>query len=292
MADVEVARRYYSNAVRDVTLPYDLGHGVILHSASSLPPLHQKQSGPTERDQICLTICGVEERKVFSWFYAFEHAIHFHGGISLPTEYTITRSGFEYHGDDLKVPWKAGAPTPISEPSLRFAVQTLSDFEQLMLSDTFDRVSNALRLYDAARHSPYPDFALLGFIGCLESLFSIAPQELNFRLCLMISKFTRDMADDQRRHFTELKALYVARSKIAHGDALNKDEERAAIQLVDHWVPMAEEVCRDAIFKLFAMSLVKVFNSRKRHERLLGYLLFYPDIRSAMAAIEQESTFL
>ena len=108
-----------------------------------------------------------------------------------------------------------------------------------MLPETFNRVSNALRLYHAAQRSAQPDFALLGFIGCLESLFSVATQELSFRLCLTISKFSRDTSAEQRAYFVNLKRLYAIRSKIAHGDKLTDDEERAAIQLVEHWVPTA-----------------------------------------------------
>jgi len=285
---LETARRYYPNEVELLELPYALGHGVTLYAASQLSSIHKSQAAPSKSDNICVSISDVEERNVFSWFYAFEHAIHFHAGITFGRSYTITRSGFE-HRTDAGVHWSYELHSRITENDLRFATQTLLDFEPLMLPETFNRVSNAIRLYDAAQRSSQPDFALLGFIGCLESLFSVATQELNFRLCLTISRFTRDTAAEQQRYFTELKQLYTVRSKIAHGDKLLADEERAAVRLVDYWVPTAAAVCREAILRLFTSSLVEIFNSRKHHERLLEHVVFHPNLDSAVSTLKAHS---
>jgi hypothetical protein len=129
---------------------------------------------------------------------------------------------------------------------------------------------------------------LLGFIGCLESLFSVATQELSFRLCLTISKFSRDTSAEQRAYFADLKRLYATRSKIAHGDKLAHDEERAAIQLVEHWVPTAAQVCQHAIFRLLDLSLIHVFNGKQQHEQLLEYVLFYSNIAQALLAFQEK----
>jgi len=69
-----------------------------------------------------------------------------------------------------------------------------------------------------------------------------------------------------------------------HGDKLAFSEESAAIQLVEHWVPTAARVCRNAIFRLLDLSLVSVFNSKEKHEELLEQILFHPDIAAALEA--------
>ena len=157
----------------------------------------------------CAAIEGVEERNALSWFHAFEDAIHLHSGTSFPESYTITQSGIEDTRAESSVGWSGYRHVSIDEAAIRFAARSLPDLERLMLAETFNRVSNAMRLYDNAQISHNPDFALLGFIGCLESLFSVAPQELSFRLCVSISKFSRDTPEAQRAYFSELKQLYT-----------------------------------------------------------------------------------
>src|SRR5439155_18657067 len=181
---LEVARRYYPNPIDAVKLPYDLGYGVTLHDSSRLAPLCTAAREQAATHRLCLSIRGVEERHAMTWFHAFEDAIHFHSGTLLSESYTVTCSGFEHSENDSLPGWSVHSHAAIAEPALRFASRTLADLEALMLPETFNRVSNALRLYHAAQRSAQPDFALLGFIGCLESLFSVATQELSFRLCL------------------------------------------------------------------------------------------------------------
>jgi hypothetical protein len=285
----ETARGYYSVDIDYGLLPYDLGHGITVHSATTLSLFGHSNSGPPHDANVCVSVNNKEERNVFSWLYAFEHAIHFFSGGSVNEgAYIVTRSGFEHHDRYPRGHWSGASKPTITVDTLKFATRTLLDFEGLLLRETFDRVSNAVRLYDAARDTKQPDFALLGFVGCLESLFSVATQELNFRLCLAIAKFSHDTPSEQQSHFSQLKKLYATRSKIAHGDKLVADEERAAIQLVDHWVPTAAEICRQVILRLFDASVVKMFNSRKQHERLLELMLFYPNLQTALSRLQSD----
>jgi hypothetical protein len=131
-----------------------------------------------------------------------------------------------------------------------------------------------LRLYDVSLHTRNADLALLGFVGALESLFSIAPQELSFRLSLLIAKFLRDDPKSQRKYFEQIKDLYTIRSKITHGDKIHKNEETAAIQIVETWTPRAEEIARSSLRKIFENQLTETFNSHTRHEEYLVDLLF------------------
>jgi hypothetical protein len=280
----QVARRYYPNELKDVPLPYALGHGITLHDPKKLsaPP------GSVGQYRFCASIDGVEERNIFSWFFALEKAIHLHSGASFDASYTITKSGFEHTDTDYTFGWGDNSIVAIGEPAIRFAARVLPDVARLFPTETFNRVSNAMHLYNEARMTRNPDFALLGFIGCLESLFSIAPQELNFRLCVSITKFSRDTPEEQRSYFRDLKKLYTLRSKVAHGDKIHENEERAAIQLVEHWVPTAGHVCREALFRLIDHELVAIFNQKPQHERFLEYLLFYPNLTETLAIVRRD----
>ena len=141
-------------------------------------------------------------------------------------------------------------------------------------SEGYSRISNALRLYDVSLHTRNADLALLGFVGALESLFSIAPQELSFRLSLLIAKFLGSDSDSQRKYFEQIRNLYTVRSKISHGDRIDKNEEAAAIQIVENWTPRAEELARNSLRKIFENGLTETFNSHTRHEEFLVNLLF------------------
>jgi hypothetical protein len=285
----EIARRYYANQVDDLSAPLSIGHGLTLSPSCQVAPLGSEDPAEVESYPVCLSAEAVESGRALLAFEAFECAVHFYAGVSFYHSYTVTRSGFHHKESNPFAGWGVITNAPITAAALQFAVRLVPELEPLILPEEYSRVANALRLYYAADSSKQPDFALLGFIGCLESLFSIATQELNFRLCLTISKFCKDTVDEQRGYFSELKKLYTVRSKIAHGDSLAKSEESSAIQLVDHWLPYAARVCRGAIFRLFDCSLLQVFNSKPQHEKLLEYVLFYANLGEALRALERES---
>ena len=131
------------------------------------------------------------------------------------------------------------------------------------------------------------DLALLGFVGAIESLFSISPQELSFRLSLLLSKFLGRDAEEQRTLFHRARELYVVRSKIAHGDKVNKNEEAAAIQIVEHWTPTAEELARLSLRRVIEHGLVDLFNSKARHDALLMELLFVENLSAALSKLQR-----
>jgi len=184
----DIARRYYPNGVEGVSLPFAIGHGLTLNDPLQLLPFGGKGLNIGDNYLACLSFEGAEVGKGFSWFLAFENAIHFHSSASFHESYTISRGGFEHKDAGSIGGWADRPRGAITESSLHFASRVIADLEAVMLPETFSRVANAIRLYDAAQFSMQPDFALLGFIGCLESLFSVATQELSFRLCLTISK--------------------------------------------------------------------------------------------------------
>jgi len=152
--------------------------------------------------------------------------------------------------------------------------QHLEQLRPYLIADSYSRVANAMRLYGAALDTTNSDLALLGFVGGIESLFSIAPQELSFRLSLMLAKFLGKTVDEQQQFFGRAKELYSIRSKIAHGDRIGASEEAAAIQVTEHWTPEAEELARMGLKHVIDNNLIDVFNSPKDHESFLTDLLF------------------
>jgi hypothetical protein len=145
-----------------------------------------------------------------------------------------------------------------------------------VFSDAFSRFSNAFRLHNVALSTQNSDLALLGFVGALESLFSVSTQELSFRLSLLLANFLGATTAEQKGYFARAKDLYKIRSKISHGDKIAQDEERSAIQLAEHWVPEAEELSRLTLRAVIGQRLIDTFNSKARHEEFLDDLLFRP----------------
>jgi hypothetical protein len=156
------------------------------------------------------------------------------------------------------------------------------DLKDYYLTDTYSRVANAIRLHGASLNTPNSDLALLGFVGAIESLFSIAEQELSFRLSFLLAKFLGDEIDQQRNYFVSARELYSVRSKIAHGSQLHEDEEQAAIQMAKRWTPRAEELARSLLRRIADQGLLLVFSSPEQHRKLLDRLLFEPDLHAAL----------
>lgn len=138
----------------------------------------------------------------------------------------------------------------LSIDALQFANRFAPRLSHFSMRQSFNRVSNALRLYESALHLVPSDIALVVFISVLEGLFSTATQELSYRLGLAVSWFLATTAEDRLSVFGEVKELYTIRSKIVHGDRVEADEERTAILLAESYVPRAEELVRRSIRKL------------------------------------------
>lgn len=55
--------------------------------------------------------------------------------------------------------------------------------------DTFNRISNTLRVYRSALDLLPSDIAFVSFVTCLEGLFTTSTQELSYRLALAIASY-------------------------------------------------------------------------------------------------------
>jgi Apea-like HEPN len=135
--------------------------------------------------------------------------------------------------------------------SIQFAKLTAPKLDRFRNPDRFDRISNALHLYFIGLMSP-ADAALVLFVAALEGLFVQATQELSHRLALAIACYLEN-GDPKAKYqlYKQVKMIYTYRSKVVHGDKIHKDEEQAAITLVDSLVPKAEELARRCLCKVF-----------------------------------------
>ena len=95
------------------------------------------------------------------------------------------------------------------------------------------------------------------------------------------------MGDDeaeQRKIIDRAGRLYAVRSELPHGDKLETSEEAAAISLVDHWTPEAENLARGCLKRIIQRNLTKTFDNRKAHEALLTNLLLASNLDEISAA--------
>lgn len=224
--------------------------------------------------RFALDVYAVEERNALEYALSATNAIRIASSCSVWVAEHYIPSRYSIRGDEkVHYLWGHGGPA-LQEEEMKFVENHMDMFREYLMPETYTRVGNALRLHSSAMFTDSPDLALLGFMGAIESLFSISPQELTFRLSLLLAKFLGNDKKQQRELFDRARGLYSVRSKLAHGDKLEKNEEAAAISLVDYWTPSAEKLARECLKRLFGQKLTKSFDSPKTHEALLTDLLF------------------
>jgi hypothetical protein len=232
-----------------------------------------------------MDVDGVEDRLASTWAHAAIQAIQIgsDSNIRIGAYWSRTlQRATVYHSEPIDLPPWGHYSEELGTDALEFARVHTPTMMPLASSEVYSRVANALRIYHGALEINNPDLALLGFVGAIESLFSIATQELSFRLSLLLAKFLGDTADAQRDIFESVRGLYVIRSKISHGDKIAETEEAAAIQVVERWTPEAEEIARLALKRILERNLIGIFNDRQKHEALLTNLLFVPTLSDAL----------
>jgi len=95
------------------------------------------------------------------------------------------------------------------------------------------------------------------------------------------------MKDEQLTVYNRARSMYTVRSKIAHGDKIDANEEAAATLIVENWTPEAEGLARLCLRRLLEKNLLALFDSKKRHETLLTELLFVPKLDDALNCIDK-----
>lgn len=149
------------------------------------------------------------------------------------------------------------------------------------LTDKFHRVGNALMFYEKGQGTHDPDLALLAFTTCLEGLFSTVSQEISFQLSFRVANFL-GIDENRREYFDTCREIYKIRSKITHGSYVHKENEQAAIYLVDSILPQAEGLARESLCKIFSRGLLPVFQNPQRTNVLFQEMLFGDSLDEAL----------
>lgn len=252
---VLVARALFSHVKPQFSLPFRVTPTLVLADPKTVTPLSKMHAVLHAQSELCLDVYDVASRcSICVVGYLTPE-------VSIPSE------------DQTFFTW-AHADNQLTQKTVEFVATHFEEARPHIFADAFSRFSNAFRLHNVALSTRNSDLALLGFVGALESLFSVSTQELSFRLSFLLANFLGESATKRREYFVRAKELYKIRSKVSHGDKIAQDEERSAIQLAEHWVPEAEELSRLTLRAVIGQRLIDTFNSRAKHERFLDELLF------------------
>ena len=257
------------------TLPVVTTDGLEIYDPRSETSLAHKKTNPLQQSSLGLRSWSHTDLEFSRAFHAFGDAVHFYSGQSFRSYYVDLGDGnLQDYTSDI-IGWSPHTIQPADDAALKFAIEHMPILMPLNLNDTFNRVSNALRLYDLGQDSQHPDLALISYVSALEGLFSVSNAELSFRLSFTVAKFLEEEGTSQLALFREVRDLYSIRSKLSHGDKICADEEQAAIQLVEHWVPFSAEIAWRCFRKLLEKKLIETFNDKRKHEAFLETVIFY-----------------
>ncbi len=264
---------YLDNFQPIFSIPQKISKYLTLCETNSLKPLSSISNKIHNECTYCLKLENYEERISLNLFQAFFYSLLISSDCSikikgydfLTTGYMSSRFDSFLWGHHLK---------ELNEDDFEFAKKHHHKLTEYILTEKFNRIANSLRLHSNSLRIHISDLALLGFVASLESLFSISPQELSFRLSLIVSKFIGVDKKQQKDLFKKMKDLYIVRSKLVHGDKICSDEEQAATQLSEYWTPLAENINRNCIKFLISFELFDIFSSNKLLEAFLSDLYF------------------
>ena len=256
------------------SLPVVTPDGLEIFDPRSESPSSNDESDPRRRSTLGLRSHSQTDTEFSRATNAFGDAIHFFSGQSFRSCFVSSPDGQLHDCISDIIGWSPYPSGPANDDALKFAIHNLHILMPLNLNDKFNRVSNALRLYDLGQGAEHPDLALMSYVSALEGLFSISNAELSFRLSLTIAKFLEQRATAQQALFHQIRELYSIRSKLSHGDKICADEDQAAIQLVEHWVPFSAEVAWRCFRRLLQTNLVETFNEKEKHESFLEAIIF------------------
>jgi len=285
-----VARAYIRGSIPQCSLPARITDNVSLCSPESGPQMFIDKEANTfgENASFVVDIHDLASHLALQWVQAAVQTLQIASPVILDLfAFWSADVGTITLQDDNAILWGHNSDELTAE-AIQFAKEHTASVESVLLPETHSRVSNAIRLYFEALRMQNAEFALLGFIGSLESLFS-TPQELSFRLSLQLAKFLGKNTDDQRRYFDRARKLYDTRSKIAHGSKLAGTEEATAIQLVESWTPEAEELTRLSIKRLLECNLIGCFNNKEKLNELLKELVFSETVYDAINTVSSKT---
>ena len=158
-----------------LTLSANITQHMTLYSSSAAPPLgHGDDSKLRQHASCVLDVKGVPRHWEINWAVAGVLALQIASECGIEMSELLADSN--YVPISRPVIW-GHYYDELPEEAIRFANAHSALLESLLLPERYSRVTNALRLYQGSLILDNADLALLGFVGAIESLFSLAPQE-------------------------------------------------------------------------------------------------------------------
>jgi hypothetical protein len=282
-----IVRLYVEGLRASLALP--LGFlGITYAAANSTKPLPGDAGALHTPDATYFECSGYEAGDAMGILHAIVTGIH----ISSSTQ--VRSTGFGVADRMMSQTIRSTAPqfgwghydhAPLSQDSIDFLIACGPRICDLDRRDTFNRLSNALRLYTNALDLMVSDIAFVAFVTCLEGLFSTATQELSYRLALSIASYLHSDPAERLKTFDSARDFYTVRSKLVHGDKLADNEEAAAIQLAEHYVPSVEEFTRTCIKKIFTDGIDSFIATTKQLDRFYTLLVTGHPLPDALKAV-------
>ncbi|MGB6483759.1 MAG: hypothetical protein WBE86_09770 [Candidatus Acidiferrales bacterium] len=172
----------------------------------------------------------------------------------------------------------------LSDADIKAAEELMPRVEAFHGAEKFSCVGNALLFYRNGYNSDNPDLALVSFTTCLESLLSTSEQEISFKLSLRVATFLADENEKREELFQAAKEVYRTRSKIVHGAKIHRDQETAAIVLVESMLPQAERLARGCLAKVLRLRIEALFENAEKLNTVFEKLMFSNSLDDALAA--------
>lgn len=238
-------------AVVEPELPYGAGF-VRLYSSATTEPLPDAADCHAQCPYF-LEIRGLMGGEGMFNLGAAVHVIEIWSGTCIEPQMRVSYDGHttsRWRERDFGAPW--GHYDDVLSSQALDAVLTYGPrVAQLGRTDTFNPLSNALRLYYAGLRLLPSDVALVTFISALEAIFTTSERQVSARFRRGVGALLgSDPASRQACH-DHARDLYAWRSKVVHGNQLDEDGEQTAIMLSEDLTPAAERLCRRTFRKIF-----------------------------------------
>jgi hypothetical protein len=286
-APLSVVRLYVDRVQVDFELPI-MVRGITLSETARTRPLAGAESDCHDRYHLFFEIQGVEAGDGMLVLYALVDAIR------LSSNSMVMERVFAYaeggHLGAIEAERRPGLAEVcwghydehLPLDSLQFAGAFGPLLCELRRNEEFNRFSNALRLYTSGLWITPSDVALVTLVSALEGLFTTSMQELSYRLALSVASYLERDPQERFRTFDDVREIYTARSKVVHGERLDRNEEQAAIQLVEYYLPTAEGMVRRSLRKMLEDRIEGFVASTRELDKFFTLLTFGRTVPEAL----------
>src|SRR5439155_9720306 len=164
---------------------------------------------------MCLECSRYEQGDAFGILDAAVLGIHLASDVWMPCRvfaYFGDMTGIQETSRDVPIGWghHGGA---LTTDAIEFAAAHGPRLCELGLAESFNRLSNSLRLYHAALSLVPSDVAMVVFVSALEGLFTTTHGGTSHGLALGVSHFLETEPDARAALYERTKRIYALRSK-------------------------------------------------------------------------------